>query len=105
MHQDTLKKLLERRVKLTRQVLLRKQDEYATVDDVLHNFKAAAEFQGVSVPQALWGMAAKHLISISDLVRKGKKMPQAVRDEKIGDAINYLILLEAAFCVLQIAPD
>ncbi len=55
----------------------------------------AAGFQGITPEKALWGMATKHLVSISDMVSQGRDYSEDVWDEKIGDAINYLILLRA----------
>jgi hypothetical protein len=47
--------------------------------------------------EALWGMALKHLISVMDLVAGRLPASKATVDEKVGDLINYLILLEAVF--------
>lgn len=45
------------------------------------------------------GMLTKHLVSLSDMCGKteslGATYPVAAWEEKIGDAINYLVLLEA----------
>ena len=84
--------LLNERLGKIRKVLAIKQKEYAT-DDRLHNFRVAARIMNVPLPQALWGMAMKHLVSIIDII-EGRI--EADYDEKIGDMINYLILLEAA---------
>jgi hypothetical protein len=81
-------------------VLPAKGKEYASDTDRLHNFKVAAR---MSEPQttpemALWGMLTKHLVSVLDIVvatKSGAAPPDHLRDEKLGDAINYLILLEA----------
>ena len=53
---------------------------------------------GGSREKALIGMLAKHLVSVLDMVDSfGKEdLPTtSFIDEKIGDSINYLILLEA----------
>ena len=52
---------------------------------------------GQSPEKALVGMLAKHLVSILDIVDAiPKQIPTpALVEEKIGDAVNYLILLEA----------
>jgi hypothetical protein len=93
--------LLERRLELTRNVLAHKSGEYSTTEDRLHNFKRAAQLRGEPPHDALLGMLVKHWVSIEDIansfcgrVRK-LRAPDHVIDEKIGDAINYLILLEA----------
>lgn len=58
-----------------------------------HNFERAAEIGQTTREKALMGMALKHFVSILDIV-EGKEVPVEVLDEKIGDMINYLILLE-----------
>lgn len=72
-----------------------KAKEYAT-EDRLHNFRIAAILQNCTVEQALSGMMAKHVISIYDMCRSGESYTEAMWQEKIGDAINYLLLLKAA---------
>ena len=42
---------------------------------------------------------AKHTVSVYDMIRgleEGKSYPLELWDEKIGDSINYLLLLAAA---------
>ena len=98
MTHDEANAILKRRVERTIGVLASKNAEYSTKHDKLHNFKVAAELSDCRPDQALWGMLAKHIASIVDLVyRDVETTPvpsQAVIDEKLGDAINYLILLE-----------
>ena len=74
-----------------------KSNEYAT-EDRLHNFKVAAEIQNCTPITALAGMMAKHTVSVYDLIKKqenGFVVSREMWDEKIGDSINYLILLSA----------
>lgn len=78
-----------------RAVLVQKRGEYAGDANVLHNFEASSAFLGGTQEQALLGFLTKHLISISDMVRTGDTYTPERWDEKIGDAINYLILLRA----------
>ena len=73
--------------------LINKAKEYAT-EDRLHNFKIAATLQGITPIQALAGMMSKHTVSINDMCRGGE-YPLGMWDEKIGDSINYLLLLRA----------
>jgi hypothetical protein len=94
--------ILSSRCETMRAVLAGKADEYATGGDRLHNFKAAAGFDAaeISPEQALWGMLRKHLVSLADIVAATAPgidscPSQWLRNEKIGDAINYLVLLEA----------
>lgn len=94
-HQDFETMLLERMSKI-KNTLSKKGEEYSSDDDRLYNFKRAAEIQRTTPTKALVGMLAKHLVSVLDIVDSKYSTPDSVLDEKIGDTINYLILLEAA---------
>lgn len=79
------------------QLLLRKHQEYANEDD-FHNFECAAKLQGITPAQALLGMMDKHVVSVHDLVieaAEGRNISEAMWREKIGDNINYLLILWA----------
>lgn len=71
-----------------------KANEYAQNNRAFHNFEKTASINGVRPEEALWGMASKHLVSIIDMVYSNKSFDDKYIDEKIGDMINYLILLE-----------
>lgn len=90
--------LLEERIGKMRATLAAKSAEYSSGSDKLHNFKEAARLKNESPEEALVGMLVKHWVSIMDIVN-GIKWNKPVLigqiDEKIGDAINYLVLLEA----------
>lgn len=95
MNHNEFKTVFDRQIEQSEEVLLRKSREYADDTDRLHNFKVAAGMVQGTPKQALWGFLAKHLTSLSDMVRSDDFYPTGVWDEKIGDAINYLILLRA----------
>lgn len=96
MKSEQFNDLLSFRMRAITETLITKAKEYAT-DDRLHNFKEAAKTFNCSPAGACWSYMMKHLISIKDMADGTKKVtPEAVR-EKIGDAINYLILMEAIF--------
>lgn len=109
MNNKEFEKLLERRINLIKSVMSSKNKEYATDDDKFHNFKRAGDMLRQTPEQALIGMWTKHIISILDIVKKidddaskelinvcdGTGLSLKMLEEKIGDAINYLILLEA----------
>jgi hypothetical protein len=79
-------------------VLNEKSKEYASAGDRLHNFKRAGLMQGVTPEKALVGMLVKHLVCVMDMVddiERGNIFWYGQWDEKIGDSINYLCLLEA----------
>lgn len=75
--------------------LTAKAKEYADTDDMLHNFKVAACLQGKTQEQALGGMMSKHLVSIYDMIDNAPAYSKAAWQEKIGDTINYLLILSA----------
>ena len=98
MNTETFIKVIHEQVDRCEATLCKKADEYAT-DDRLHNFKVAAEIQKCLPTTALAGMMAKHTVSVYDMLRgleEGKSYPLELWDEKIGDSINYLLLLAAA---------
>jgi len=89
--------VLERRINLTRKVLAEKAGEYATESDRFSNFRVAGKILGCSPEMALWGFAVKHLVSVIGIVEavdQGEEVDLDLVDAKIGDLINYLILLE-----------
>ena len=88
--------VLESRIGLIRETLQTKAAEYAT-DDRLYNFKSAAQEFGGTPQQVLWGYLTKHLVSVRDMVMAVRPLTPAAVTEKIGDSINYLILLEGLF--------
>ena len=85
-------------------VLGNKAKEYAPGEDRLSNFKKAANLQGLAPEQALFGMLAKHLVSLAEMVGvlpneahplPVNPHPESMWEEKLTDSINYLFLLEA----------
>ena len=83
------------------QLLTGKGREYAEgaeLDDKidrLAHFKKAAALQNESPAKAAFGMLAKHLVSVSDMVASGEEYPLEHWDEKITDSINYLLIIRA----------
>ena len=77
--------------------LCKKAEEYAT-EDRLHNFKVAGELQDCLPTTALARMMRIHTAYVYDMIRgleSGEEYPLDMWDEKIGDSINYLLLLSA----------
>lgn len=88
-------RVVERRVNLIRQILETKAAEYADPSDRFHNFNVAARIAATTPEKALMGMRLKHEVSVMDLVECAhENLTVALIEEKIGDNINYLILLE-----------
>ena len=76
--------------------LIRKGQEYASDGDRLHNFRISAELQDITIPKSILGMMTKHTVSVYDMVNSGESFSSFDWDEKIGDLINYLLILRAA---------
>ena len=78
-----------------KQTLIEKHGEYATEDN-FHNFNQSALLMGISPQLALAGMMSKHTISIYDMMQdRIVDYPIEKWREKIGDHINYLLILWA----------
>lgn len=103
MNNEKFNKVLDERIEKTKSVLRCKANEYASDQDRLHNFNVAAKLNSggnITPEEACFGMLRKHIVSVMDMVQKsavGVYPTKEMRDEKIGDTINYLILLEAIF--------
>jgi len=101
----TFNNLIERRIELIRSVLATKNAEYNNGKDKLSNFKRSAELANevdvnslITPAQEAAAFMRKHIVSVFDLINKhanGDRIERSMIDEKIGDAINYLILIEA----------
>lgn len=90
--------LLNARWKKSVKTLADKGNEYSSDVDRLHNFKAAGRKRNMTPENALMGIKVKQDVSVDDIVKnldKGILPSRALMDEKIGDSINYLVLLEA----------
>ena len=67
-----------------------KNSNYATSDDVLHNFKAGAAIMGGTQGQACWGYLTKHLVALRDKIERDDFSNREDLLEKCQDAINYI---------------
>ena len=97
MTEQQFEKHVDERIEKIHHVLQIKAKEYRKNDNPFHNFDRAAAMSNCTPERALMGMLAKHQISVLDLVDdidSGKMPSRELVDEKIGDHINYLILLE-----------
>lgn len=98
MNTENFNKIIHEQIERCEATLCKKADEYA-IEDMLHNFKVAAGIQNCLPTTALGGMMAKHTVSVYDMIQgleNGRSYPVELWDEKIGDSINYLLLLAAA---------
>lgn len=90
--------VVSNRVKKIQSILGSKAKEYASGKDRYHNFHKAARMRDTTPERALDGMMMKHVVSVDDLLcwidECPEKLTVEIVEEKIGDHINYLILLE-----------
>ena len=99
MEEKDFQRVLTQRLQKIEQTLGQKAKEYAVKGDKLHNFNVGARITGQIREKVLWGFALKHYISFMDILddmELGKLPSEAMVDEKIGDLINYLVLVEAS---------
>ena len=90
------------RKQFVQDVLQNKNEEYAGQDDVFKAFTEALPLSFHDTKQAVaWEFMVKHLQSIKLIIeekaKKNKLPDEKLLEEKIGDAINYLILIEGMF--------
>lgn len=95
MNEEDFNDAVEVEISRIQGVLFGKNRNYNPGDDKLATFKKAAAIQGNTPEQALLGMASKHLVSVTDMVKSDDYYPPEVWDEKVGDSIVYFILLRA----------
>lgn len=92
-------KLVGQRIGKILKTLENKSDEYTRNGDSLHNFNRGSEMLGQSRERYLMSLAMKHITSIMDIIDdidNGIHHLDEVIEEKLGDAINYMILLEVS---------
>lgn len=76
-----------------------KAKEYIRNNDVLHNFNVAARINNITREKALLGFMTKHYVSLLDIINDidNNKLPSEIMlNEKIGDILIYLCLLEVS---------
>ena len=97
MENKEFNEIVVARMDQVRSTLLAKADEYAR-GDRLSNFKQIAGLLNCIPEQALIGLVSKHIIALVDFINdkaNDRAQPYARWDEKIGDIIAYMILLDA----------
>jgi hypothetical protein len=101
MNQSEFNTELDAVIKRIIDVLERKRAEYSTASDRLIYFKTATSGLSLSTTPEVhaWELLVKHLICVRDIISDVDKgyegwPKREYVDEKFGDAINYLILIE-----------
>lgn len=96
MNKIEFNKLVDERIKLIQSVLQKKGAEYANDKDVFHNFEEGTKMSFHDKREMVaWEYMMKHMISIKDMIASKDAYSEYTIREKFGDAINYLILMEA----------
>jgi hypothetical protein len=103
MTENEFNSIINNRIEKCRETLKRKGKEYSPEEDKLRHFRKTAELTNSTLSDACLGMGMKHIVSIIDIVgslshKNGVIMPEVI-DEKLGDAINYLLMLEP--CIME----
>lgn len=62
-------------------------------EDVNSNFKRVAADLGMNPQQVLWVYMRKHLDSIAYFVKTGETKSEEPIEGRVGDAVNYLLIL------------
>lgn len=96
---EEMDKFINQRIELIKSTLLKKAKEYARNGDRLHNFNKGSKLYEKPREQVIYDFMQKHLISFDDMMRdlnSGDIKSIFMWEEKLGDIINYLVLLEAS---------
>lgn len=88
-------KVFEAAVAHERETLIKKAAEYDPEGSSrFANFERGSDFLQLPTEVVAWAYLTKHLVSIDDLVSGRLAATPAILREKIGDARNYLVLIE-----------
>jgi len=87
--------IVNKQLRLCQIILTQKGNEYGSKDDRLIQLTKHGELNGIHPANAAWQLGCKHLVSISEMTKDPVMYPIEVWDEKITDAINYLLLIKA----------
>src|SRR5271165_6203020 len=107
MNQKDFDAVVDDQVATIKRLLKSKGTEYAR-GDRLSNFKNAATMQRTDALRACLGIMTKQMVSIVDFAldfAEGRLHTRAEWDEKVGDAVNYLILMKAVAIDLGLKED
>lgn len=102
MTHKEFEQVFERAVERSKGVLFSKLKEYTSDDDQLESFKTQAGMSLAATPMGIaYELMVKHIYSVRKMVQEfeecGKRPSIRLMNEKFGDSINYLILIEALF--------
>lgn len=93
MTTEKFNEIVEEFLEKTKATLIKKEDEYSLGEDRFAFFKREAQIANVTPEKALYFCMLKHLTSFIDMVNTGDKYSQELWFDKLGDIVNYCILL------------
>lgn len=102
MNNDKFNALLDEQLERCRNLLVKKNEEYATNTDRLSNFRQPSSLMRMHPAEVAFCYDAKHIASIQKIVHElseGKVPSKEMWQEKITDYINYGLLMNA--CVME----
>ena len=94
MNNKDFENIVNTQLDICKNILCDKSKEYDFGKDRLRSFKVASKLLNNNPKEALLGYLTKHIISIYDMVPESKNFTYDKFEEKITDAINYLLLLK-----------
>jgi gp063 len=94
MTREEYNKSIEAQLKRVKETLIKKNKEYSTDNSPLHNFHQSAKILRVSPKECALAFMVKHLTSIIYMTQSDIDYPMELWREKLGDAKNYMILIE-----------
>ena len=97
MQTEQFNKIIKQRLEKVQATLIAKADEYAR-GDRLSNFKKIAHLNSCTPEKSLMLLVSKHIVALSDFINDidaGTIQSTDRWDEKIGDIIAYMVLLDA----------
>ena len=95
MTEKEFEKFFEERIKKCRETLIRKAKEYASDEDKMRNFNNAGRMMKMPPYKVAFHYMMKHFESLYDIIMEDKKVSPEMWDEKLGDLLNYLFLIDA----------
>ena len=87
--------LVNKRLAECKKTLIAKTGIYASKKDRLHNFKVGAALIRQTPSQYAMALVTKHIVAIADKLVNNETMTLEFVVEKMGDTINYMLLIEA----------
>lgn len=93
--EQEFERLFEERIEKCKNVLAVKAEEYSSDEDKMRNFNVAGRMLGVPPYKIAFYYMMKHFESVYEIVIEDKKVSRDVWDEKVGDLLNYIFLIDA----------